>query len=146
MDWRKRPWNIHFSTDVLGSKLPIEPIQIIPVGGRGNKLNITKDVLTFPNMQPNKLQGCGRGRRLNDSKMIISPVGMKVPAEHLEDIKDLSLRKEKQMKLEKLKDDTEWPSLSVTAQSIEKKEVLSSKKKKKGQLLYATNSNRTNMK
>ena len=39
-------------------------IQIIPVGGRGNKLNISKDFLTLPNMQPNKLQVCGRGRRL----------------------------------------------------------------------------------
>lgn len=154
---RWRSWDLHFATDVLESQISIEPLNILPVGGRGKRqLNIPASLLTIPFIQESfssdidgAKKGSGRGRRLRNVNKNDFETNCKIPALPEHSLLEVS----KRMEVKKLQDDKEWPSLnpnknnssknknipSSGKQNVKNSRIFSSKKKTDNEFVFSNN-------
>ena len=73
----QREWNVNFCAE-MELVAPMKPINSLPCGGRGRKLNWTRDQITLPDILRKQRQSfvditsesCGRGRALNNNNNI----------------------------------------------------------------------------
>lgn len=86
MDWPKQ-WDFDFQINALEQKLPWQSLQIIPVGGRGKRLNLTRERLVLPNIHRDVLRIFQNRRQKNDVSSII---GKKISDVFSQDIKEFS--------------------------------------------------------
>ena len=124
---RWRIWDRDFATEVLENNLPVETMEIMPVGGRGRvKLNIPPNLLNLPILSSRDaaLPVSGRGRSLIGLKQAVSDLKTECEGSNRsqrkekteESLKEFANRISKSC----LQNEREWPSLAKAKQAGQK--------------------------